>query len=50
VSVEQGVELSYKMAIRPWRHITPDLQFLTHPGSGDRGVALVYGLRTEVSL
>jgi porin len=49
VNVEQGVELFYNIEVTPWCHITPDVQMIMHPGGGDRDVALVYGLRMQVS-
>ena len=51
LSSEQGVEAYYNIEITPWLHITPDLQIITNPGAGfgDRGVAIVYGLRTRIS-
>jgi len=51
VNSEQGVELFYNIEITPWLHITPDLQIIMNPGGGfqDRDVALVYGLRAQMS-
>jgi porin len=46
---EQGVELFYNFEVTPWWHISPDFQIISHPGGGDRDVALVYGLRMQVS-
>jgi len=46
---EQGVELFYNFEITPWWHISPDFQIISHPGGGNRDVALVYGLRMQVS-
>lgn len=48
---EQGVELFYNVEIAPWFHITPDLQVITNPGGGvgDRDVAVVYGVRTQIT-
>lgn len=48
-NAEQGVEVFYNIEITPWCHITPDLQVIAHPGGGDHDVALVYGLRMQVS-
>lgn len=49
VNAEQGVEAFYNIEVTPWCHITPDLQIIMHPGGGDQDVALVYGLRMQVS-
>jgi porin len=46
---EQGVELYYNIEVTPWLHITPDLQVVINPGGGDNDVAIVYGLRTQLS-
>ncbi|MCK6456036.1 MAG: carbohydrate porin [Phycisphaerae bacterium] len=48
---EQGVELYYNIEVTPWLHISPDVQVLIDPGAGfdDRDVALVYGLRAQMS-
>jgi porin len=48
---EQGVELFYSIEVTPWLHISPDLQVIVDPGAGlkDRDVAIVYGLRAQVS-
>ena len=50
LSAEQGVELFYNIEVKPWLHITPDLQVIIDPG-GNSGndVALVYGLRAQMS-
>ncbi len=50
LNAEQGVELFYNIEVTPWLHITPDFQIIMHPGGGDKDVALVYGLRMQVSL
>lgn len=51
VHSEQGVELYYNIQVTPWLSITPDFQIIINPGGGfqDRDVALVYGLRTQMS-
>jgi porin len=51
VHSEQGVELFYNIEITPWLRVTPDLQVIVNPGGGfqDRDVAIVYGLRTQMS-
>lgn len=51
VHSEQGVELYYNIEVTKWLHITPDLQVIMNPGGGfeDRDVALVYGLRAQMS-
>lgn len=51
LSDEQGVELFYNIEVAPWLHITPDLQVVIRPGGGfqDRDVAVVYGLRAQMS-
>lgn len=46
----QGVELFYNIEVTPWMHITPDLQVIVDPGGNeDRDVALVYGIRGQIS-
>ena len=46
----QGVELFYNIEITPWLHITPDLQVIIKPGGrADRDVAIVYGIRAQMS-
>lgn len=46
----QGVEIFYRFEVTPWFHLTPDLQFIVNPGGrGDADVAIVYGLRGQVS-
>ncbi len=46
----QGVELFYNIEVTPWLHITPDLQVIINPGGfEDRDVAVVYGLRAQMS-
>jgi porin len=48
---EQGVEVFYNFEVTPWLHITPDLQVIVDPGgSSKRDVAIVYGLRMQMSL
>lgn len=50
ISHSQGVELFYNIEVTPWLHITPDLQVLVNPGGvDDREVAIVYGLRAQMS-
>ncbi len=50
ISSSQGVELFYNIEATPWLHITPDLQFIVDPGGhDDRDVAIVYGIRAQVS-
>ena len=48
---EQGIELYYNVEVTKWLHITPDLQVIINPGGGfqDRDVALVYGIRAQMS-
>jgi porin len=54
---EQGVELFYNIAITPWLHVTPDLQFIDAgrnkapiltAGGKSIGTAVVAGLRVRV--
>ncbi|UCC29389.1 MAG: carbohydrate porin, partial [Phycisphaerales bacterium] len=50
VRSSQGVELFYNIEVAPWLHITPDLQVMINPGGfEDRDVAIVYGLRAQMS-
>ncbi len=51
IDSEQGVELFYNIEVTPWLHITPDVQVIVDPGGGfgDRDVALVYGIRAQMS-
>jgi len=48
---EQGVEAYYNIEVTPWMHVTPDLQVIVNPGGGfgDRDVAIVYGLRMQMT-
>ena len=48
---EQGIEMYYNIEVAKWLHITPDLQIIIDPGGGfqDRDVAIVYGLRAQMS-
>jgi len=46
---EQGIELYYNIEVTPWLHITPDLQVIINPGGGDNDVAIVYGMRAQMS-
>jgi porin len=50
-SDEQGIEAYYNIEVTPWLHISPDLQVIVRPGGGfrDRDVAIVYGLRMQMS-
>jgi porin len=54
---EQGVELFYNVAVTPWLHVTPDLQFvdsardkapLIGPDRKAIGTAVVAGLRIKI--
>lgn len=54
---EQGVELFYNIAITPWLHVTPDLQFvdaarnkspILTTGGKSIGTAVVAGLRAKI--
>jgi porin len=54
---EQGVELFYNVAITPWLHLTPDLQFvdagrnkspIITAGGKSIGTAVVSGLRVKI--
>lgn len=50
ISSSQGVEAFYRIEVTPWFHLTPDLQVIVDPGGrDDRDVAIVYGLRAEMS-
>lgn len=50
ISSAQGIEMFYSIEVTPWFHVTPDLQVIINPGgSDDRDVAIVYGLRAEMS-
>lgn len=52
VDAEQGTELFYNIEVTPWLNLTPNLQVIVDPGAGfqDRDVAIVYGLRAQMSL
>ena len=52
VDSEQGVELFYNIEVAPGINITPDIQVIMDPGGGfrDRDVAIVYGIRMQMSL
>ena len=54
---EQGVELFYNIAVTPWLHVTPDLQFvdaarnkspIVTAGGRSIGTAVVAGLRVKI--
>ncbi len=45
----QGVELYYNVAVRPWCHVTADLQIIDNAREQD-GTAVVFGLRTNIDL
>lgn len=51
LSDTQGVELFYNIEVTPWFHLTPDLQVIVDPGggTGDRDVAIVYGIRGQMT-
>lgn len=50
LSNSQGVEIFYNIEVTPWFHITPDIQFIVNPGgNSDRDVAVVYGLRGQMT-
>lgn len=44
---EQGVELYYNTAVKPWFHVTPSLQVL-EPSAGRASTATVVGVRTHI--
>ncbi len=45
---ENGVELFYNVAVRPWFHLTPDLQILD-PARREIATALLVGIRGRLS-
>jgi porin len=45
----QGVELYYNMAVRPWLHLTTDLQVVENENVGD-DTAVILGLRVKIDL
>ena len=49
INSEQGVEIYYNIEIAPWMHFTPDLQVIVDPGGGDDDVAIVYGMRLQMT-
>jgi len=50
IAATQGVEMFYNIEVTPWMHVTPDLQVIVNPGGdADLDVAIVYGIRTQVS-
>ena len=49
ISSEQGAELYYNIEITPWMHLTPDLQVIMDPGGNDNDVAVVYGMRLQMT-
>ena len=48
VGGEDGVELFYNAAVRPWFHITPDLQILD-PAQRNTATAVLVGIRARLS-
>jgi porin len=47
LSDEQGVELYYNVAVTPWCHITPDVQFID-PFRDRADAAVLFGLRGKI--
>ncbi len=48
---ETVYELYYRIQVTPWCEITPDIQFITHPGGlKDARDALVGGVRVLINL
>lgn len=45
---ENGVELYYNTAVRPWFHVTPDLQILD-PANSHNATAILVGIRARMS-
>ncbi len=47
---ETGFELYYRIALRPWLHLTPDFQYVARPGASSAGRdAVVWMLRVRAS-
>ena len=47
---EAVLELTYAFRVARWWRLQPDVQWVIHPGgSGERGNALVIGLRSSVA-
>ncbi len=46
---ETDIELTYRLAPRPWLSVQPDLQYVIHPGAQRLGDALVIGVRPVVA-
>jgi porin len=44
---EHGVELYYNIAVTPWFHVTPDIQWI-EPASGIADAAVIVGVRTKI--
>jgi len=47
-SRETAVEVYYNIQFTPWLMLTPDIQYITHPGGGAAKDALVVGLRLQI--
>jgi len=45
---ETAVEMYYNIQFAPWLLLTPDIQYITHPGGGAARDALVVGLRLQI--
>lgn len=48
VGGEDGVELFYNVAVRPWFHVTPDLQIID-PAQRNTATAVLVGIRARLS-
>ncbi len=47
---ETGLELYYRLALRPWLEVTPNLQLLVDPGARERAESTVVAtLRLRVA-
>ncbi len=50
VQDENGIEFYYNYAVTPWFHLSPDVQWLTHPTRISAGSPIVLGLRAQMAL
>ena len=50
VQDESGYEVYYNYAVTPWLHLSPDVQWLTHPTRKSAGSPLVIGVRAQMAL
>lgn len=48
-SSEAIIETYYNIAVTPWLHVTPDFQYVFHPGGESVGDAVIVGVRVQLT-